>query len=69
MYRTAVVRIYDVMGTVFANATVTEYDGLAGEVEPNQFVISTSLVGKGHDRWERWLYEGLSALAREGKPE
>lgn len=59
--------MYDVMGTVFCNATVTEYDGLAGEVEPNVFVVSTSLVGRGEDHWRRWLYEGLSTLAREGE--
>ena len=67
MYRTAVVRVYDVMGTVFANATVTEYDGLPGDCEPNQFIVSTSMVGTGEDNWRRWLYEGLRALATEGE--
>lgn len=69
MYRTAVVRVYDVVGTVFINATVTEYPGTPGDCEPNQFVVSTSMLGTGEDNWRRWLYEGLRALATEGEPQ
>lgn len=68
MYRTAVVRLYDVIDVVFVNATITEFDGLPGDCEPSQFVISTTVSSTGTEQWQRWLYEGLRALATEGKP-
>jgi hypothetical protein len=65
MYRTAVVRIYDVLDKVFINVQITEYPSTPGTVPPDVFVISTSTPSVGDDNWSEWLDRGLSALQDE----
>lgn len=61
-YRTAMIAVYDVLDTVFVSATVTEYNGTPGVVEPVKFVLASSLPSKGEDDGEQWLLDALSYL-------
>lgn len=65
MYRTAVIRMYDVLDQVHVNAVVTEYPETPGTVPPVEIVLATTIPGTGTENVYRWLWEGLSALAGE----
>lgn len=65
MYRTAVIRMYDVLDQVFVNAVVTEYPSTPGALPPVEYVFSAALPGRGEDDVRRWLWEGLTTLAGE----
>jgi len=67
MYRTAVIRQYDVLDTVFIACVITEYSDTPGTLPPIEYVLSTSIPGRGDDDRLRWLYEGLTALAAESQ--
>lgn len=65
MYRTATMAVYDVLDTVFITATVMEYDGTPGAVEPTKTVVSAEVSSRGDDDYTVWLWRALQALQSE----
>lgn len=54
------VAVYDVLDTIFVSATVTEYDGTPGIVEPTKYVLTASLPSRGEEDAQTWILDAMS---------
>lgn len=59
------VAVYDVLDTVFVSATVTEYNGTPGVVEPVKYVLTAQMQSRGDEDAEEWICRALSLFVAD----
>ena len=63
MYRTALVRAYDVLDTIHVVATITEYDDMGGpESKAVVTSVNSTVRSVGRDDPSIWLWEAIQSL-------
>ena len=62
MYRTAVIRMYDVLDQVHVNAVVTEYSECPGTAQPDELVLATTIPSTVSTL--RNLFDRMELIAR-----